>query len=118
MSSGWTQASARVAPQWMAIEAAPGVEPEPEDTSFAERALHPERHAAVRTLGPIRTGGLQVRNLVLYPLSYEGMAWEQQVTILLRTVLQTARKPLPLLPWVDRPELNRHLWSHIPALYR
>ena len=53
------------------IEASPGVEPEV--TRFADGALRPERHEAVRAPGRIRTADFQVRNLALFPLSYEGM---------------------------------------------
>jgi hypothetical protein len=53
------------------IEASPGVEPE--ITRFADGALRPEHHEAVRAPGRIRTADLQVRNLALFPLSYEGM---------------------------------------------
>lgn len=46
---------------------------------FADGALHRERDEAragptiVRTLGRSRTGDVQIRNLVLCPLSYEGL---------------------------------------------
>lgn len=42
-------------------------------TRFAGAAPHRERHETLRALGPIRTADLQVRNLMRYPLRYEGM---------------------------------------------
>lgn len=53
------------------LEAAPGVEPEL--TRFAGGAFTANDYAAVRAPGRSRTCHFQIRNLALFPLSYEGM---------------------------------------------
>jgi hypothetical protein len=55
------------------LEALVGLEPTPHGTRFAGGRPHPEPTKAMRAPGRNRTVGPQIRNLVLCPLSYEGL---------------------------------------------
>lgn len=76
----------------------------------------------VRAPGWDRTSGPQVRNLVLYPLSYEGVRTRAGDRIRTCSDNATGLQPAPTLPrrrarLGDWPELNRRIQGHDLALY-
>lgn len=86
-------------------------------TRFAGGAPHRGRPEAVCAPERIRTSDLGLRTTVRFQLRYEGMVQAEGLEPPGLLLYRQRRTPDPYLRG-DRAELNRHSWSHNPALYR